>query len=116
MPWPAQITTGEGTLRIGVDFSIAIAGAGGGDARIKAAVQRTMARLARQTGLPLPAESPLAGRVILNIAVEKRDHGAPQKLGDEESYALVISPDRIRLSADGPLGSACGGWKRFCNW
>ena len=40
----------------------------------------------------------------MTIAVEKRDHNAPQRLGDDESYALLISAERIRLSADEPLG------------
>ena len=109
MPWPAQVSTQPGFLRIGVDFSIGLAGAGAGDARVTAAAKRTIARLARQTGLPLRADAPLAGRVVLNIAIEKRaadkrEQNAPQKLGDDESYALLISADRIRLSADGPLG------------
>ena len=99
---------GRGNLRIGVDFSIALSGAGAGDSRVKNAVQRTITRLARQTGLPLRAAAPLAGRVALTIAVEDHDHNGPQKLGDDESYALLISADYIRLSADGPLGALRG--------
>lgn len=113
MPWPAQVTAGTETLRIGVDFSISIAGAGAGDARVKAAVQRTMTRLARQTGLPLPATLPKTeqathNQATLNIVIEKRDHAGPQRLGDDESYALSITADRIRLSSDGPLGALRG--------
>lgn len=111
MPWPAQVTAHDGFLRIGVGFSIAVSGAGGADARVKAAVQRTMARLARQTGLPLPEIAPRtdqAALAVLNVAVEKRDHPAPQKLGDDEGYALLVSEDHIRLSSDGPLGALRG--------
>ncbi len=108
MPWPAQVSVGDGTMRIGVDFSIALAGAGAGDTRVKNAVQRTVTRLARQTGLPLRSAAPLAGRVALTIAVEDHDHNGPQKLGDDESYALLVSADYIRLSADGPLGALRG--------
>ncbi len=104
MPWPAQVTPHDGNLRIGVDFSIVVSGAGGGDARVKAAVQRTMSRLARQTGLPLPAAPRQTDQAVFNAAVEKRDHNAPQKLGDDESYTLIVSADRVHLSAEGPLG------------
>ncbi len=104
MPWPAQVSVGQGTLRIGTDFSISIAGAGAGDARVKAAALRTMMRLARQTGLPLPAALPKTEEAMLNIVIEKPDHKPPQRLGDDESYALSIASDRIRLSSDGPLG------------
>lgn len=112
MPWPAQISVRKETLRIGVDFSISISGAGGNDPRVKAAAQRTIARLAHQTGLPLslinPTDrSPVTG-ALMTVAVEKRDHSGQQKLGDDESYALSISSDRIRLSADSPLGALRG--------
>lgn len=109
MPWPAQVSTQNGMLRIGVDFAISFSGPGAADTRVKAAAQRTIARLARQTGLPLPSPA-LPSQVIhpdqaiFNVAVEKRDHAAPQRLNDDESYTLLISQDRIRLSADGPLG------------
>ncbi len=104
MPWPAQVELHDGSLRIGVDFSISISGAGGADPRVKAAAQRTMARLARQTGLPFPVTPPQTSTAVLNIAVEKKDHAAPQRLGDDESYSLLISDGRIRLSGDGVLG------------
>lgn len=108
MPWPAQVSLGEGTLRIGVDFSIAVAGAGSTDSRVAALRLRTLGRLARQTGLPLRITTATAAPAALTIAIEKRDHSGPQKLGDDESYALVIDPDRIRLSSDSPLGAIRG--------
>ena len=109
MPWPAQVSTQPGFLRIGVDFSIATSGAGGGDSRVKNAAERTLVQLARQTGLPVrAAATPQAEQASMLVAVEQRDHNGPQKLGDDESYALLISADRIRLSADGPLGALRG--------
>ena len=104
MPWPAQIGAGNGTLRIGTDFSISLTGIGASDARVKAVAQRTLARLTRQTGLPFPLSAAGAAQGLMTIVVEKKDHNAPQRLGDDESYALLISPERIRLSADEPLG------------
>lgn len=115
MPWPAQVSAGPGPvgsgqaiLRLGVDFSIATTGAGSADPRITALRLRTLARLARQTGLPLRTAGPATTPATLTIAIEKRDHAAPQKLGDDESYALAVSSDRIRLSADSPLGAIRG--------
>jgi hexosaminidase len=119
MPWPAQVVTNEGTFRIGAGFSISISGAGAADVRLKSAAQRTIARLARQTGVPL---TPLTGAqppstsirqtapygrgsvAPFQVIVERRDHPAPQRLADSEEYFLRIHGDGIRLSADGPLG------------
>ncbi|HEY6342667.1 MAG TPA: family 20 glycosylhydrolase [Bryobacteraceae bacterium] len=107
MPWPAQVVTNEGTFRIGAGFSISISGAGAADVRLKLAAQRTIARLASQTGVPL---TPLTGAqppstsAPFQVAVERRDHPAPQRLADSEEYSLRINGDGVRLSADGPLG------------
>jgi hexosaminidase len=105
MPWPASITMTPGSLEIGNGFTISIAGAGGADARVKAAAERTLARLARQTGLPISTGMlPATDRATLRIIVERRDHGAPQRLGDDESYSLRVSTGGAQLAADGPLG------------
>ena len=105
MPWPVSIRTTPGSVDINAGFAMTLSGAGAADPRIKAAAQRTLVRLARQTGLPIStrADRPLASRVTMQIAVERRDHKEPQRLGDDESYSLQASGDRIQLSADGPL-------------
>jgi hexosaminidase len=106
MPWPASVRTTPGSFDINADFMMIVTGAGSTDPRVKAAVQRTLVRLARQTGLPLTwleRPRPLAGRIPMEIVVERRDHKEPQRLGDDESYSLQIS-GTIQLSADGPLG------------
>ena len=48
------------------------------------------------------------GTAAFQIVVERKDHKAPQKLGDEESYHLDISSQQVRLSADSPLGVVRG--------
>jgi len=111
MPWPASVRTTSGSVDINADFTMFLSGAGAGDLRIKAAAQRILVRLARQTGLPLTwleRSRPLANRVTMQIVVERRDHKEPQRLGDDESYSLQISGADIRLSADGPLGALRG--------
>jgi hexosaminidase len=107
MPWPASVHTTPGSVDINADFTMMVTGAGSSDPRVKAAVQRMLVRLARQTGLPLTwleRSRPLANRLTMYIVVERRDHKEPQRLGDDESYSLQISGADIRLSADGPLG------------
>jgi hexosaminidase len=107
MPMPANIHTTPGSVDINAGFTISIAGAGAGDPRLKAAAQRTLVRLARQTGLPL-SNRPTTNRGTLQIVVERRDHKEPQRLGDDESYTLQSSGDHIQLSADSPLGALRG--------
>jgi hexosaminidase len=106
MPWPASIRATAGSVDINAGFTMTTSGAGASDPRVKAAVRRTLARLARQTGLPISmrADRPLSNRVAISVVVERRDHKEPQRLGDEESYSLQASGDHIQLSADGPLG------------
>jgi hexosaminidase len=110
MPWPATLRTTPGSVDINAGFTMSLSGAGSTDPRVKAAAQRTLTRLARETGLPISAQidRPLASRVTMQIVVERRDHKEPQRLGDDETYSLQISGADIRLTADGPLGALRG--------
>jgi hexosaminidase len=105
MPWPASITQQNGSLRVTGSFSIAATGDGANDSRIQAAIARTYSRLTRQTGIPFigPAATP-----SLLIIVESKDHKEPQKLGDNERYALAVSAAQARISGDTPLGALRG--------
>lgn len=102
MPWPSRVETTPGSVEITPTFAITVSGAGGSDLRVKAAVGRTLARLTRQTGMPIVLNP--AATAVMHIAVERRDHKEPQRLGDDESYSLQIANGQIQLSADGPLG------------
>jgi hexosaminidase len=110
MPWPASIHTTPGSVDINVGFTILASGAGASDPRIKAATQRTLVRLARQTGMPISTriDRPPANRATMSVVVERRDHKEPQRLGDDESYSLEVTGDHIQLSADGTLGALRG--------
>jgi hexosaminidase len=109
MPWPASLREASGSCEINAAFSVSLSGAGSSDSRIKAAAQRTIRRLVRQTGLPIPVRiAPTPERTTLRVIVERRDHKEPQRLGDDESYSLQVSADHIQLSADGPLGALRG--------
>jgi len=105
MPWPASVRFDAGEIEINVGFSVSVAGAGANDARVKAAVERVYARLARQTGLPIfPPRAGTPPPAAMRVIVEEADHRGPQQLGDDERYSLEISEAGIRLSADRPLG------------
>jgi hexosaminidase len=105
MPWPASAQFSDGALEITGGFSISVAGAGAADPRVKAAVARTYARLARQTGMPIQPRLVATPNVAaLRVIVEQADHRPPQQPGDNERYALDIAEGGARLSADRPLG------------
>jgi len=109
MPWPASVSERPGAVPITAKFTISVAGAGAADPRLREAIPRIYARLARQTGIPiLPhAVSPDASPTLA-LVVEQRDHAAPQRLGDDERYSLEVSNEQIRISADQPLGALRG--------
>ncbi len=104
MPWPANLAPKPGTVPINSSFSVGLSGAGSKDVRIVHAVDRLFVRLSRQTGIPLQRQIVAPDGATLVIIVEERDHRAPQRLGDDETYSLETNNGRIRLSADKPLG------------
>jgi len=109
MPLPASVHESPGAVAITSAFTLSVSGAGATDPRIKSAAVRTLARLARQTGIPIAAQTPTtAPNATLRIVVERRDHKAPQRLGDNESYSLQAAGDHVTLSADEPLGALRG--------
>src|SRR5215467_6748217 len=83
MPLPATVRESPGGVEITPAFTVSVSGAGASDARIKGAATRTLTRLALQTGIPVTARTPTtAPNATLRIIVERRDHKAPQRLGD----------------------------------
>ena len=101
MPVPAQASFEQGRLTIDPSFSVATTGYN--DARIRAAITRLYAHLSKQTGMPLRENKPLANRITLTI--DCKHAGAPvQKLGEDESYRLRITPAEARLTAPNALG------------
>ncbi|MBV9158034.1 MAG: family 20 glycosylhydrolase [Acidobacteriaceae bacterium] len=109
MPWPASMSVQPGGVAIDSTFSISASGAGAKDPRVQDAIDRTLVRLARQTGIPVaPHAAGTNETATLRIVVEERDHRPPQRLGDDERYSLEVSGSGIRLSADAPLGALRG--------
>jgi hexosaminidase len=102
MPMPAKVAIGAGRLATDETFSIATTGFN--DPRVQTAALRTVERLAKQTGIPIEARPPeSAERATLLINCE-RAGAAVQKLGEEESYRLEITPAQARLTAPNALG------------
>jgi hexosaminidase len=99
MPMPVKVETASGALQIDSSFNIAVAGYA--DARLDAAIKRFMARLAKQTGLPIPLPNlPSRDRKGALLLVECRER-APEYplLGEDESYQLDVASSGARLSA-----------------
>src|SRR6266851_3392938 len=103
MPLPASVQTGRGGLRIDSSFSVALSGHS--EARLDRAVQRFLWQLARETGLPLSAKTSSKATLAIHT-----DHASKeiQELGEDESYALEVSPDGAKIEAATPLGAMHG--------
>jgi len=101
MPWPAKIAMGEGSLPIDENFDISTLGAP--DPRIHAAAGRFIRQLALQTGIPLREvfRDPSHAKFVIRCDSAGE---AIQKLGEDESYRLEVTPQQARLSAANPLG------------
>ena len=106
MPEPARVTPGQGRLKIDSSFRIALTGYA--EPRLERAAQRMIHHLERTTGLILSTElAPTASPATLIIATTAAS--APvQKLGEDESYELVVTPAQARLAAPNPLGALHG--------
>lgn len=99
MPVPAHLEEGTGQFAITKDFSIRISGSV--DPRVEHAVERFRTNLARRTGLNFAQETASKG----DLFIDCREPGEKiQKLGEDESYRLVVTGTGIKLSAANPLG------------
>jgi len=106
MPLPASVQMGPGKLKL--DGSFAVTTTGYTDARLQAAVRRLQQRLEGRTGITLPqGVAPIGTAAVLKITV-KQGGAAYPKLGDDESYALVIAGGGITLSANTMWGAMHG--------
>jgi hexosaminidase len=99
MPMPASVQLGTGELVIDRSFSVSAAGAH--DASLDSGVQRFVADLSRQTGIPFRPK-PGAAPTLTIHADHPRE--AVQKLGEDESYELTVTDSGAKLSAPTTLG------------
>jgi hexosaminidase len=99
MPQPAQITPGQGKLKIDQSFRVELTGYR--EPRLERAAARFVSHLERLTGMPLNAEPAADG--TLEIATTAASLPV-QKLGEDETYRLEITSTHARLTAANPLG------------
>lgn len=103
MPMPASVQQGAGQLAINRDFSVSVTGTH--DPALEAGVQRFLAQLSRQTGIPFRQK---AGAVpTLTVHADKAIEPV-LKLGDDESYQLTVADSGAQLTAPTALGALHG--------
>jgi hexosaminidase len=102
MPLPSSLARGSGMLTIDSSFRIALEGYR--EARLEAAAARTLARLSRETGIPMKSPETAA-----KLVVECQGPSlAVQAVREDESYTLEVTPQQARLKAATPLGALRG--------
>ena len=99
MPMPASAQQGSGMLTIEQSFSMSVTGAH--DPALDAGVQRFIAQLSRQTGIPF---RPKAGAAVTMTVRADKALEAVQKLGEDESYQLTVADSGAQLTAPTTLG------------
>jgi hexosaminidase len=107
MPLPAKAQATGGTLKIAAGFTLAFAGYR--EARLDRAGQRFMLQLQQETGMVFPASTVATdpARATLLVTTD-HESKAVQELGEDESYALDITPAGAKLHAANPLGALHG--------
>ncbi|HEY1925239.1 MAG TPA: family 20 glycosylhydrolase [Candidatus Acidoferrum sp.] len=102
MPWPSSVQQGSGELRIDASFSVALTGYN--EARLDRSISRFFRQLGKETAIPFSSTKPVSGAKA-TLAIHT-DHASKeiQELGEDENYALEITPDGAKLNAATPLG------------
>src|ERR1700730_2545255 len=108
MPWPSSVEMGAGQLRIDESFSILPDIHGYRDPRMNGAIDRFLRQLSHQTGIPKRQfEGPISGKATFSLAIQHASKDVDE-LGEDESYALQISPGGGSLTAPTILGAMHG--------
>jgi len=103
MPMPSSVQQGSGMLPIAQSFSVSVTGTQ--DPALAAGVQRFIAQLSRQTGIPF---RPKTGEAATLTVRAEKGLEAVQKLGEDESYQLAVSASGAQLAAPTSLGALHG--------
>ena len=101
MPMPNSVRSGAGRLVVDRSFSVAVTGFH--DAALERGIDRFVAELSRETGMLLKQKPAESIRPTLLIHAD-RGRESVEKLGEDESYELVITESRAKLTAPSPLG------------
>jgi hexosaminidase len=103
MPLPASMKQGPGEFLIDTHFAVTLEGFS--DPRLLRAKQRFIDTLNRETGIPFGLEPSTPSHFQIHAGGPS---AAIQKLGEDESYHLKISPNAVHLTAANPLGAMHG--------
>jgi hexosaminidase len=104
MPVPASLRFNPGRLAITSTFSIAITGHS--DARLTAAIHRTLQRLAARTGLTFALVSP---RQVDALEIQCQGPGkAIPAVDEDESYSIEVTSTQATLNAPTVVGAIRG--------
>jgi hexosaminidase len=101
MPMPSAVQRGTGHLPIDRTFSVSVTGFH--DAALARGIDRFVSELSRQTGMPLNHDAvKVASPTLLIHAEHSREE--VQKVGEDESYELIVEQSGAKLTAPNPLG------------
>ena len=106
MPLPVKMQAGQGQLTVDVNFSVAATAYSG--ERLDGVLQRFVAHLARQTGIPILDVKPAdPSKATLRVQCAAAGPGYPQ-LGEDESYTLDVTPDGALIQSAAIAGARRG--------
>lgn len=109
MPWPQEITEGNGYFEITTNFTINIDDKSKVNQRVYDAATRFLRVLSNKTGVFIEQgfvyKETKNEQPSLLISFEKTEE---VKLGIDESYALTVTPNQIRITAKTDIGAMHG--------
>jgi hexosaminidase len=101
MPMPSAVQPGTGQLPIDRTFSVSVTGFH--DATLARGIDRFVSELSRQTGMSLNHDAvKVASPTLLIHAGHSREE--VQRVGEDESYELIVEQSGAKLQAPNPLG------------
>jgi hexosaminidase len=106
MPMPAKVQAGNGFLRVDENFRLAFEGYR--EPRLERAGQRFLEQLHRQTALVLASRETVDPAKATLLVTTEKESKTVQELGEDESYALDVTPSGAKLHAANPLGALRG--------
>lgn len=101
MPLPLSVQLGVGQLTVDRSFSVAISGFK--DSMLENGVERFVAELSRETGITFQRKHADSSHPTLLVHAQNGS-GRVQRLGEDESYELLITESGVSLNARTTLG------------
>jgi hexosaminidase len=106
MPMPTHLALGQGQFVVDGSFTVALQGYP--DPRVVTAKRRFLDLLGRETGIPFAADaansiSAMTAKPSFTVKTAGPSNSI-EKLGEDESYHLEVTPGQVELSAPNSLG------------